>query len=74
MNPLERVDNVVVHFDGAVDGGKVMPKGFEPFGFQVGEVGGNVGEEGNSSASRVLYPCHCNTEENARLLWTSPVS
>jgi hypothetical protein len=36
MNALERLDNVVVYLDGAVDGGKVKPKGFEPFGFHVG--------------------------------------
>jgi hypothetical protein len=36
MNALERVDNVIVNLDGAVNGEKVMPKGFEPFRFQVG--------------------------------------
>jgi hypothetical protein len=36
MNALERVNNVIVHLDGAVNGEKVIPEGFEPFRFQVG--------------------------------------
>jgi hypothetical protein len=73
MKPLQRGNYVVVQFNGPVDGMKEMTEGGQPFGFEVGERGGDIGEKGNASACSVLRPRYRDAKELTGLGGATPV-
>jgi hypothetical protein len=73
MNALERLDDITVHLDSAVDRIKELPERFEPLGFHVGQGSRDVGEEGHSGAGCILDPCHSNAEKLTQLFGAAPV-
>jgi hypothetical protein len=75
MNALERLDDITVHLDSAVDSIKELPERFEPLGFHVGQGGSrDVSEKGHTGAGCILDPCHSNAEKLTPLFGATPVS
>jgi hypothetical protein len=67
MNVLERLDNITVLLDGAIDSKKELPEGMKPLGFHVGQGGGNVGEEGHTPVVLIAYWTHATAMQRS---WT----
>jgi hypothetical protein len=74
MNALERLDDITVHLNSAVDSIKELPERFEPLGFHVEQGGRDVSEEGHTGASCILDPCHSNAKKLTQLFGATPVS
>ena len=74
MNALERLDDITVHLNSAIDSIKELPERFEPLGFHVGQGGRDIGEEGHTGTGCILDPCYSNVEKLTRLFGATPVS
>jgi hypothetical protein len=53
---LERLDDITIQLDSAVDGIEKLLERFEPLGFHVGQGSRDVGEEGHTGAGCILDP------------------